>query len=141
MDTTIRLGIALLASTALAPAAFAQDVGETDQRSDDHKHGSEPVEIVITGALPDSTLLENVRTLDENAIVTELDTQIGEKLREYSRVRVGSGLRDRRFIRPAVTSLIPTFGVRVLVRRDTSGECPEPGQRIRERLASLRTAQ
>ncbi|MEO1921782.1 TonB-dependent receptor [Blastomonas marina] len=80
MDTTIRLGIALLASTALAPAAFAQDVGETDQRSDDHKHGSEPVEIVITGALPDSTLLENVRTLDENAIVTELDTQIGEVL-------------------------------------------------------------
>lgn len=80
MNTPIKLGIALLASSALAPAAFAQDAASQDDARDDHSHGAEPVRIVIEGALPESTLLENVRTLDETELVTELDTQIGEVL-------------------------------------------------------------
>jgi iron complex outermembrane receptor protein len=80
MTTPIKLGIALLASTALAPAAYAQDAEVQDDPRDDHSHGTEPVRVVIEGALPESTLLENVRTLDENQIVTELDNQIGEVL-------------------------------------------------------------
>lgn len=80
MKRSSLLPLALLASTALTAPAFGQVAAPEDDPRGDHSHGAEPVKIVILGSLPDSTLLQNVRTLDQDDIVIELDNQIGEVL-------------------------------------------------------------
>lgn len=80
MQNNRLLPLALLATSALTAPAFAQDASPQDDPRDDHAHAIEPVRVVISGSLPESTLLENVRTLDEDQILIELDNQIGEVL-------------------------------------------------------------